>query len=71
LAKREFFILKVYGTPERPETVLIGPAQYEDAIAGNRSFSQFMESLFFSRTILFVGASLEGIEAYLPKFCPN
>jgi predicted ATPase len=65
LSKREFFILKLYGTLERPETVLVAPAQYEDAIAGNRPFSQFMESLFFSRTILFVGASLEGIEDYL------
>lgn len=65
LAKREFFILKFYGTLERPETVLVAPAQYDDAVAGNLPFSQFMESLFFSRTILFVGANLEGIEAYL------
>jgi len=65
LTQREFFILKLYGTLERPETVLVAPAQYDDAVAGNLPFSQFMESLFFSRTILFVGASLEGIETYL------
>ena len=65
LTKREFFILKLYGTLERPETVLVAPAQYDDAVAGNLPFSQFMESLFFSRTILFVGASLERIETYL------
>jgi predicted ATP-binding protein involved in virulence len=65
LTRREFFILKLYGTLDQPDTVMIAPAQYEDAITGNRLFSQFMETLFFSRTILFVGASLEGIEAYL------
>ena len=65
LTKRDFFILKLYGTLELPETVLVAPAQYEVAVANNRPFSEFMDSLFFSRTILFVGASLKGIEAYL------
>jgi hypothetical protein len=65
LAKREFFILKLHGTPEKPGTVLLAPSQYEDSIAGNLPFSEFMESLFFSRTLLFLGASLEGIETYL------
>ncbi len=36
-----------------------------DAVAANAAFSQFMESLFVSRTLFFVGASLEGIEGYL------
>lgn len=65
LSQRSFFILKLYGMLERPDTVLVAPAQYEEAISGNRFFSEFMEKLFFSRTILFLGASLEGIEAYL------
>lgn len=65
LSKREFFILKLHGALHRPDTVLLAPSQYEDSIAGNLPFSEFMESLFFSRTILFLGASLEGIETYL------
>jgi hypothetical protein len=65
LSRRQFFVLKLYGTLERPETVLVAPKQYEDEIVGNLSFSQFMESVFVSRTLLFIGASLEGIEAYL------
>jgi predicted ATPase len=68
LTRDEFFILKLYGALEQPETVLASPAQYEDTIADNRPFSQFMESLFFSKTILFVGTSLEGIEAFLEGF---
>jgi len=65
LTRREFFILKLYGTLERPETVMVAPAQYEDAVSGNREFAEFMGTLFRSRTLLFIGASLEGIETYL------
>jgi|GEM_PF-930368 len=65
LTKREYFLLKLYGTLDEPETVIVTPAQYDGAIANNRLFSQFMQTLFVSRTLLFIGASLEGIEAYL------
>ena len=65
LTKRDFFLLKLYGTLELPETVLIAPAQYQEVVAGNLGFSRFMESLFHSRTLLFLGASLEGILSYL------
>lgn len=64
-AKRNPFILKLYGRLELPETVMVAPAQYADAIAGNRAFAEFNESLFVSRTFLFVGASLDSIEDYL------
>jgi predicted ATP-binding protein involved in virulence len=65
LTRRAFFILKLYGRLDRQETVLVAPAQYNSAISGNSLFSEFMQTLFFSRTILFLGASIEGIEAYL------
>jgi hypothetical protein len=65
LSLRSFFLLKLYGSVEKPETVLVSPDQYKGAVARNPAFSQFIETLFFSRTLLFVGASLEGIEAYL------
>ena len=65
LSSRAFFILKLYGDLYSPGTVILSAAQYEDAIASNATFSTFMETLFFSRTILFLGASLEGIEDYL------
>jgi predicted ATP-binding protein involved in virulence len=65
LSKREFFTLKLYGTLEQPDSVIFAPAQYRAAVADNILFSQFMESLFFSRTLLFIGASLVGIEDYL------
>ncbi|HEU0253948.1 MAG TPA: SIR2 family protein, partial [Pyrinomonadaceae bacterium] len=65
LTRRAFFILKLYGRLDKKETVIVAPAQYEDAITDNSLFSQFMQTLFFSRTLLFVGASIEGIESYL------
>jgi hypothetical protein len=65
LANRTFFLLKLYGSLRAPSALLLSPAQYQESIAGNRAFVQAMESLFFSRTILFVGASMAGIEAYL------
>jgi hypothetical protein len=65
LSSRAFFILKLYGNLRAPETIILSAAQYKGAIASNRAFSNFMETLFFSRTIFFVGAKLEGIEDYL------
>src|SRR5215213_3002591 len=65
LSKKDFFLLKLYGKIETPDTLLLSPAQYLQASQENVLFSQFMENLFFSRTILFVSASLEGISDYL------
>jgi energy-coupling factor transporter ATP-binding protein EcfA2 len=65
LHKRDYFILKLYGTLQRPETVMVAQTQLEDALKENIAFSQFMESLFFSRTLLFIGTSLQAIEDYL------
>lgn len=65
LHKREFFLLKLYGKLEKPDTVMLAPSQYEDFTRGNLVFSSFMETLLISRTVFFVGSSLEGIQGYL------
>jgi len=65
LGRRTFFISKLYGSLSAPETVLFGPADYTDTVARNLTFSRFMEGLFVSRTLFFVGAGLAGIETYL------
>lgn len=65
VAQGSFFVLKLYGTPERPDTVLLAPAQYVDAVSSNVPFASFIDSLFVTRTLFFIGASLEGVEAYL------
>jgi predicted ATP-binding protein involved in virulence len=65
LGRRSFFIAKLYGRLSAPESVLLAPAEYAETVARSLAFSQFMEGLFVSRTLVFIGASLEGIEAYL------
>ena len=59
------FLLKLYGDLARERDVMISPAQFYETISGNRKFSNFMETLFYSHTILFIGCSLDGILAYL------
>jgi hypothetical protein len=65
LTTRQFFIAKLYGDLDRPRSVLLGPEDYAAAMHKNLPFSQFMDTLFLSRTLFFVGASMEGIQDYL------
>lgn len=65
LHKREFFVLKLYGDLRNPNTLMISPTQFEDATSENLPFSQFIETLFLAKNLMFIGASLEGIEDYL------
>jgi len=68
LGRSAFFILKLSGIIERPESLQITPAEYRDTIAANRIYSQFIEKLFSSRTVFFLGASLDGILSHLDAF---
>ncbi len=63
--QRNFYLLKLYGVIERPDTLLFSPASFKDMLADNLPFTLFMDGLLSSRTLLFVGSSLAGIEAYL------
>jgi uncharacterized protein (DUF2235 family)/predicted ATP-binding protein involved in virulence len=65
LKQNQPFLLKMYGTLERPDTMLVSPAQFDQAISDNLRFREVIQGLFLSKTILFVGCSLEGIERYL------
>jgi hypothetical protein len=65
LSKGEFFLAKLYGTVERPETVVLSQSGYEQSLATNRWLAKLMESIFVSQTLLFLGASIDGIFDYL------
>ncbi len=65
LARNAFFILKLHGTLDNPNTVRVSQAKYNDAIRDNRAFSEFTENLLISRTVLFLGCSLAGIQNYM------
>jgi len=68
LSARTPFLLKLYGTLERPQTVIFSPAEYKAMVSRHIPFTRFMEGLYFSRTLLFVGSSLEGISDFLNSF---
>ena len=68
LTRPDFYVLKLYGTLSLPSSVLLAPAQYRSAVAENRLYARYMEGLFASKTLLFVGASLKGILDYMSGF---
>lgn len=68
LSQKRRFILKLYGFLQRPETLILAPIEYQEAVSSNVSFSKFVEGLFFSRTFFFLGLSLEGIQDFLSGF---
>lgn len=65
LQNGQFFVLKLFGTIDRPDTLMLSPVEFESKLSSNPWFSKFMENVVVSKTLLFVGASLEGIEGYL------
>ncbi|MGV3617316.1 MAG: AAA family ATPase [Fimbriimonas sp.] len=66
--RRPPFLLKLYGDLARPETVILGPTDYQNLVRSHAGFSRFIEGLFFSRTLLFLGTSLDGLTDYLSVF---
>ena len=62
------YLVQLYGDLDRPDTVITAPADYLDLVSSNAAFSRFIEGIFFSRTILFVGTSIEGLTDFLSGF---
>lgn len=62
---RKFFILKIYGKPDEPNTLLLTPSQFSDVILQNFQFAQFIENVFYSRTVFCIGASIDAIEGFM------
>lgn len=57
LANNEFFILKVHGDIERPETIVLSSKDYTDHVFGNLPFIQFLQRLLTAKSVLFIGTS--------------
>lgn len=62
------YLVQLYGDLDRPDTVVTAPAEYLDLVRTNAAFSRFIEGVFFSRTILFLGTSIEGLSDFLSGF---
>jgi hypothetical protein len=60
-----FFVLKVHGSIEYPQTVVLSGRDYTKHVFGNTAFMQFLHLVFMSRSVLFIGTALG--DAYLRR----
>lgn len=65
LTRDRFCQLRLWGSLERPDSVLFTPSEYRTAVGGNQDYAKYVTSLALSQTHFFVGATLETIEMYL------
>jgi formylglycine-generating enzyme required for sulfatase activity/predicted MPP superfamily phosphohydrolase len=66
--RKKPFLVKQYGDFKRPETLIFAPKDFQNLVYRNLAFARFMEGLFFSRTMLFIGMSLDSLTDYLSVF---
>lgn len=57
LRSDKFFILKLHGTYEKPSTVILGSRDYQDLLFRTPGYRHFLETLFSTHTIIFIGFS--------------
>lgn len=62
---RGFAIVKVHGDIDRLESIILGQADYRQAMFANESFRIFLTGVFTGRTVLFVGCSLTDLDLLL------
>jgi len=60
-AKEEFFLLKAHGDINRPQTVILASNDYTKHVFGNYPFMTFMQRIILSKSIFFLGSSLQDI----------
>jgi hypothetical protein len=58
LHDRRFYILKVHGTIEHVETIVLGRRSYRELMHGNEAYVEHIRTLLRTKTLLFVGFSL-------------
>jgi WD40 repeat protein len=58
IRRGEFYLLKLHGTIDRIETIVLGSSDYREAMYRNPAYRQFLKTLFSTKTILFLGFGL-------------
>jgi energy-coupling factor transporter ATP-binding protein EcfA2 len=71
LREGQLTILKPLGTLREPETVALSQREYRLALSKAPEFERSLAALFSTRTLLFVGFSLEGLEQFLSSLPPQ
>jgi hypothetical protein len=58
LGSDEFYVLKIHGTIDRIQTVILGRRDYREVMHANSPYRQHLMTLFSTKTILFLGFGL-------------
>lgn len=62
------FLLKLHGSLLKPETIIVTSHQFEEEVVNNRIFDEFLANLVLSRTLLFIGLTMDDIMAFFSSF---
>ncbi len=55
LRNNDFFVFKIHGDIDRPETIILGSRSYSNLMFRTPEYLNFLETLFTTHTVLFVG----------------
>lgn len=58
LRSSEFYVLKVHGTIDRIETIILGRNDYREVMHANPAYRQYLMALFSTKTVIFLGFGL-------------
>lgn len=62
LRKEDFFIFKVHGDIDRPDSIVLGSRSYNRLLFRTPEYLHFLETLFTTHTVIFVGFSGSDID---------
>jgi hypothetical protein len=62
LNSKDFFVLKAHGSIERPESIVLGKADYRKLIHASPGYRTFLKALFLDRAVLFLGFGMSDPE---------
>ncbi|WP_026954676.1 SIR2 family NAD-dependent protein deacylase [Algoriphagus vanfongensis] len=62
LRNEDFFLFKIHGDIDRPESIVLGSRSYNQILFRTPEYLHFLETLFTTHTVLFVGFSGNDID---------
>jgi hypothetical protein len=65
LLRQQFVGMKLRGLLDRPETLHVWPSEAHEANANNALFARFLGTMLTQRSMVFVGATIDEIDAWL------
>jgi AAHS family 4-hydroxybenzoate transporter-like MFS transporter len=65
VSRNEFFVFLLNGQVSTPDEILLSHQNVKDAVSRNDAFRDLLRRLYYSRSLLFIGASLSGVENFL------